>query len=28
VGYPQRRASLMKQWQVKEGIHLRCRKGE
>ncbi|MGJ8571010.1 MAG: helix-turn-helix transcriptional regulator [Hoeflea sp.] len=28
VGYPQRRASLMKQWQIKEGIHLRSRKDE
>ena len=25
TGYPQRRAALMKQWQAKEGIHLRSR---
>jgi len=28
TGYPQRRAALMKQWQAKEGIHLRPRLGE
>jgi len=28
TGYPQRRATLMKQWQAKEGIHLRSRNGE
>jgi len=27
-GYPQRRATLMKQWQVREGIQLRSRSGE
>lgn len=27
-GYPQRRATLMKQWQEQQGIHLRPRTGE
>ena len=25
AAYPQRRAALMKQWQVREGIHLRSK---
>jgi predicted DNA-binding transcriptional regulator YafY len=28
TGYPQRRAALMKQWQAREGIHLRSRLGD